>query len=228
MTGFCHEMNKHGGSCNFGINPTLRAYQIKEQTGKNPTAFKKPELDGVVIAVSGRGNRAIVQTRRQFEIHDIGQGVNKLVCQTEGKASWSICALNEDGSEAAFVNDDGKLRIVEVGKADQPAIVSVQKPESQIYRLIYTDGGKLHLLHDGGKVSLFDRLTKKLVLLEGPQEGQKFMHLEISPNADYIVILQGSDEGEKSRRVNCRTIVKRKLGRADLEGLFGCKADKDE
>ena len=44
-----------------------------------------------------------------------------------------ICALNEDGSEAAFANDD-ELRIVNVSKrdgvkADQPEIATIDLPD---------------------------------------------------------------------------------------------------
>ena len=81
---------------------------------------------------------------------------------------------------------------------DQSAIIKVQIPESLggINRLVYDEGGKLHALHAGYKASLFDSLTKELIPLEAPQEGQVAVRSAISPNADYIAFLRYVGEGE--------------------------------
>ena len=161
-----------------GTNPITRVYRVREEAGKDPVAFMKFELNGVVYAFSGSGNRVIVDKTVQFEIYDIGNDASKLVCQIDvAEFVYTICALNENGSEAAFVNSKAELRIVDVGKVagvkvDQPAIVTIKVPESvaQIYKLVYADGGKLHVLHAGRKVSFFDPLTKEFILLEAPQK----------------------------------------------------------
>ena len=160
----------------------------------------------------------------QLEIHDISKDASKLVCQFDRDGYIRACALNEDGDEAAFY--DGILRIVEVDKVsgsamDQSAIVIVKVLESvgYIYKLVYSDGDKLHVLHGGGKVSLFDSSTKELVLLKAPQEGREFTRSVISPNADYIAILQYVGEGESVKYIY-RTIVKRKCKDSDWKDLF--------
>lgn len=73
-------------------------------------------------------------------------------------------------------------------KADQPAIVTINIPDSVkgISRLVYSDGGKLHVLSAGSKVSLFDPSAKEFILLEAPHEGQRIDDLVVSPNADYM------------------------------------------
>ena len=213
-------------------NPITRIYRVRKEAEKDPVGLMAFELNGVACAVSGKGNRIIVIKRGQLEIHDISKDTSKLVCQIGVTGSIYICALNEDGSEAAFVKyADSELRIVEVSrvlgvKTDQPAIASIKFPESakQFSKLIYDDGGKLHLLHVGGKVSLFDPLANQFILLETPQE-EMVVGREISPNADYIVILQ---EGDKAKNgVNYRIIVKRKCVKADWRYLFGYEG-KDE
>ena len=142
------------------------------------------------------------------------------------------CALNEDGSEAAFARAD-ELRIMEVDKVnssamEQSAIVTVKVLESlgEIYKLMYSDEGKLHVLHLG-KVSLFDPSTKELVLLDAPEEGQDVTRLAISPNADYIAILQYVGKGDNGKYI-FRMIVKRKCKYSDWRNLPTCKVDKNK
>ena len=195
----------------------------------------KCELNGDVHAVSGNGNRVIVKREKWFEIHSIDKDASKLVCQIYTAGIVYYCALNEDGSEAAFVNSKGnELRIMEVDKVsgsamDQPAIVTVKVSESlgRICELVYSDGGKLHVLHRGGKVSLFDSSTKELVLLDAPQEGQEVIDSAISPNADYIALIRYVGEGENGKDIY-ETIVKRKCKDSDWKDLFRCKVGKDK
>ena len=219
-------------SYNVGMNPITRVYQVKEEAGKDPVAFMKFKLDGGARAISGKGNRVIVEGKRKLNVHDISKDASKLVCQIDVADFAYIWELNEDGSEAAFAKSN-QLRIVELdkivgGKADQSAIVMVKIPKSAgwINRLVYDNGSKLHVLHDDDSVSLLDPLTKKLVLLEAPQEGQEIIRVAISPNADYIVITQKGDEGESG--VDYTTTVKRKLNKNDFEDLFGCSVDKNK
>ena len=87
------------------------------------------------------------------------------------------CAPKKYGSEAAFPNNSDELQIIAVekvvgNKADKSAITTFKAPKSvgHIYKLVYSDEGKLHVLHDGDKVSLFDPSTKEFTLLEAPQE----------------------------------------------------------
>ena len=215
-------------SYSHGVNPITRVYQVREEAGKDPAALKKFDLDGKVLAVSGNDNRIMVINAGQLEIHDISEDKSKLVCQVDGTDVRHTCALNEDGSKAAFATYNAELQIVEVDKVvgnkiDQPAIITVKAPKSveTIFKLVYFDGGKLCVFHDGGKISLFNSSTKELILLEFPQEAQLAIDMEISPNADYIAFLQKSDTvGEKGKSIY-RTIVKRKLNEADFERLFG-------
>ena len=99
----------------------------------------KFKLNGMALAISGKGNRVMVvnmaANRVQLEIHDIDRDAGKLVCQFDVANDGSVCALNEDGTDAALVNSNGNLRIVAVNKvvgdkADQSAIVSVNVSES--------------------------------------------------------------------------------------------------
>ena len=75
-------------------------------------------------------------------------------------------------------------------------------------------------------VLLFDPSAKELVLLEAPQEGQEVVCRKVSPNADYVAILQERNEGESG--ASYVTTVKRKFRIADLENLFGSKANNDK
>ena len=211
-------------------NPITRVYRVREEAGKDPVAFGKFKLDGTVRAVSGNGNHVVIAKPRRLEIHDIIKDASNPVCQIY-VSSKSICALNEDGSEAAFFNKANELRIMKVDKVigvktDQPAIIKVKVPKSvgQINQLVYDDGGKLHAHHDGGKISLFDPSTKELILPDAPEKGQEVTRSAISPNADYIAFLV--PVGEKDGKTIYETIVKGKLRSVYLERLFGYKADK--
>ena len=208
---------------------TARVYQTKEHAERDPIEFIKMGSNSTFLAVSGKGNRVMVANREQLEIHDIGKDASKQACQIDMNIFWSICALNEDGSGAVFAKSK-ELRIVEVDKVfgveiDQPAIAKIKVPDSvgHIYKIVYAGEDKLHVLHAGSKVSLFDLSTKEFILLEAPQEGQKVMDAAIFPNAEYIAILQ---ESEKDQPFTCTTIVKRKLENADLKGPFGFKVAK--
>ena len=204
-------------------------YRVREDAGKDPVAFMKFAFDGTAEAVSGKGNHVMISKPMRLEIHDISKDTSKLVCQFDTDGYISAGALNEDGSEVAFY--DGGLRIMEVDKVsgsvmDQPAIVTVKVSESLgwICELVYSDEGKLHARHEGGKISLFDPSTKELVLLEAPQEEQEVIDSAISPNADYIAILRYVGKGDNGKTVY-ETIVKRKLNKADLKDIFGYEAD---
>ena len=215
----------------YGLNPITRVYRVREEAGGDPIEFVKFELNGRPRAVSGKSNRVIVKKREHFEIHEIGKDASKLVCQIDVSFKKSICALNEDGSEAAFVMGN-ELRIVEVNKVsgsamDQPAIVTVKVPESArpICQLVYDDGGKLRLPHGGGKLLLYDPSTKVLILFEAPQEAQSVTNSVISPKADCLAFLISVGKGENGKYIY-RMLVKGRLRSADLERLFGYKVDK--
>ena len=212
--------------CSYYYEDALvRIYRLREEAGKDPMASMEFEfIGGPVLAVSGKGNRIVGECTGWLEIHDIGKDASNLVCKIAVSFNDG-CALNEDGSEAAFVIDN-ELLIVEVDKAsdfamEQSAIVKVNVPESlgPIHRLVYDDGGKLHVLHAGHKVSLFDPSTKKLILLEAPEEGQGIIYSAISPNANYIAFLLSVGR-EENGKTTYRTIVKRKLRRADLRDIL--------
>ena len=222
--------------CSDDMNPITRVYRLREEAGKDPVALMKFKLDGKVHAVSGNANRVLISKSRRLEIHDISKDASKLVCQFDVAGFAYDCALNGDGSETAFY-DDGGLRILEVDKAngstmDQSAIVTVKVLESlgHIDKLVYSDGGKLHVLHYGGKISLFDPSTKELILLEAPQEGQEVFGWAISPNADYIAFqLSAGKKEENGKDIRIyRTIVKRKCKDSDWKDLFGCEIDKNK
>ena len=214
---------------------TNQIYQVREEAGTDPVGFMKLELNAETRAVSGKGNRIIVKRTEQLEIHDISKDASKLVCQIDLSLECP-CAMNEDGSEAAFINKYGELHIIDVdkvvgNKADQSSIVKVKIPKSAeyVYKLVYSDRDKLHMLHSRGKVSLFDPSTKDLILLEAPQEGQMVVNWEISPNADYIVILLGLGEGDANGIFKRhQTIVKRKCNDRDWRDLFGYDVDKNK
>ena len=218
-------------SYNREVNPITRVYRVEEEAGEGPVGLMKFELNGAALAVSDKGNRVMVVTMRQLEIHDIGKDASRLICRIRADVLWYLCALNEDGSAAAFAKeDDDELQVVDVDKvvgdkADQPAIVTVKVPElfGQISKLVYSDRDKLHVLHVGGRVSLFDPSTKELVLLEVPQGGQSILESAISPNANYIAILQKCYEEDQTSST-LRTMVKRKLNDGDCKDLFGCEA----
>jgi hypothetical protein len=156
--------------------------------------FVKLECNGMVCAVSGKGNRAIIADAGRFGMHDIDNGASKLVCSIDVDASLRNCALNEDGSEAAFITGDGVLQIMDVSKAVgdkvEPATVIAPEPLGAICQLVYSDGNRLHVVHRGGSVSLLDLSTKTLILIEAPQKGQVAVDAVISPNADYFATLQ--------------------------------------
>ena len=214
--------------------PITRVYRVREEAGKDPVGFMKFELDGTARAVSGKGNRVMVESEDRLEIHDISKDTSKLVCQISPSLGYRY-ALNEDGSQAAFVNDDGELRTVEVDKVSgsamkQSAIVTVKVTDSlgwRIDQLVYDDGGKLHVLHGGGKVSLFDPSTKEFILVEAPEKGQKVTCSAISSNTDYIAFLRDTGKRENGKMIYL-TIVKQKLGSANLARLFGYKVDKEK
>ena len=216
--------------CTYNGNVT-HVYQVREEAGKDPIGFMKFKLNGIPRAVSGKSNRVIVALPRKLEIYDIGKDAGKLVCRIDNTGFVNTCALNEDdGSRAAFVIKNRELRIVEVDKIgnsvmNQSTIAKVKGPESlaQIYKLVYSDGGKLHVLHVGGKVSLFNPSTNELVFLEAPQEGQKVVNSAISPDADYIAFLQERGKRKNGNHI-FRTIVKRKFNDTDWMGIFGYKA----
>ena len=217
--------------CSYSSSTNLitRVYRLRAEAGKDPIGLMKFKLNGEVRAVSGSGNCVIVENWKQFEIHNTGKDASKLVCQIDVPGFGYRCALNEDGSEAAFVNNNGELRIMDNfgGSAmEQPAIVNVKVPElvGRNNRLVHDDGGKLHVFHARGKVSLFGPSTKELILVEAPQEGQKVVDSAISPNADYLAFLRYVGEGENGKTIY-ETIVKQKLS-AYLERLFGYKANK--
>lgn len=88
---------------------------------------------------------------------------------------------------------------------------------------MYSDENKLHVRHYGGIISLFDPSTKTLIPIEIPQKAQE---ITVSPNADYIAILQcvGKDKSEDRRFY--RTTVRRKFTKDDWWSLFGYVADK--
>ena len=65
------------------MNDVTRVYQIMEEAGKSPTAFMKLTLNGIPRAVSGKGNRVMVENAKQLEIHDIGKEASKLVCRID-------------------------------------------------------------------------------------------------------------------------------------------------
>ena len=208
-----------------------RVYQIREEAGKDLIAFVKLELNGIVHAVSGNGNRVIVKGEDWFEIYDVSKDAGELISRIEVSFRASLCALNEDGSEAAFVIDS-KLLIAEVDKVngsaiDQSAIAKVKIPDSLealIIRLVYSDGGKLHAFDTGGNVSLYDPSTKELIISEAPQKRQLVTLAAISPNADCIAFLKKSDKVGKNGKAIYRTVVKGKLRSADLKLCFGYEA----
>ena len=207
-------------------------YQVKEEAGKDPVGFMKFELDGIARAISSKGNRVMVKDGDWLKIHDIGKDASKLVCQIDAAGFGHTCALNGNGSEAACVKDN-ELHIINVDKlvgdkADQSAVVTVKNPVSIRWatQLVYDDGGKLHVLRDACKVLLFEPVIRELILLEAPQEGQSVTDLAISPNADCIAFLQSVGDGESGG--NYRTIVKRKLGRADWMDIFGYEGNKEK
>ena len=221
-------------SYSFGMNPIIRVYRLMEETGKNPVASMKFEINGhYARAFSGNGNRVIVNDGHHWlKIHDISKGTSKLVYKMGTTDRGSICALNEDGSEAAFFIGN-ELRVVEVdminsSAIDQSAIVKVKttEPVENIFKLVYSDGGKLHVLHYGGIVSLFDPQTKELVLLEAPQEGQEATLSAISPTADYVAFLR--HVGRENGKNIYKTVVKRMLNDTDWKDLFGYKADENK
>ena len=208
----------------YELNLITRVYRVEEEAGKDPVAFMKFEYNGEVRAVSGNGNHVVISKPRRLEIHDISKDASKLLCEIDVTSDIYRYALNEDGSEAAFYANGG-LRIMEVDKVsgsamDLSAVVPVKVSESlgQVSELVYSDGGKLHVLHSGGKVSLFDPSTKELVLLEAPQE-KMIVDWAISPNADYIALVQYVGKGESGKYIY-RTIVKRKCKDSDWKDLF--------
>lgn len=214
------------------VNPVTQVYQIRE---KDLDGLMKSELNDVIArAVSGKGNR-VMATKQwdKYEIHNVGKDTSNLVCRISTTDFAYICALNEDGSEAAFVLYEraNELHIMDVDKVvgdkdDQPAIVKINVPElGKINKLAYDDGNRLHVLHDGGSISFFDSLTKKFILLEIPQEGREIVCSAISPDTNYIALLQKGDR-EKNGKTNYETIVKRKRDNTYWMHLFGCKVDK--
>ena len=172
----------------------------------------------------------MVETGKQFEIYDISKDTSRLVCRIEVAAfMYTTCALNEDGSEAAFViyNGDG-LQVVKVDKSggsamDQSTVVKVPESLGLIIQLTYDNEGKLCVLSGGGNVSLFNPSTKEFILLESQQEGQVLNQVAISPNADYIAILQQGDKVDQ--RFAYTMTVKQNFEKAYLEDFFGYKAE---
>ena len=220
--------------CFYSYNDSItRVYRLREEAGKNHIRFRKCKLNGTACAVSGNANRVMVESEDGFEIHDISKDASKLICEIDTICRYA-CALNEDGSEAAFAAKNNELRVMEADKVngsamDQPAIVTVKVSESlgYIYKLVYSDDGKLHVLHSEGKVSLFDPSTKELILLDAPEEGKGFIDSAISPNADYIAVIRYIGKGENGKYIY-ETIVKRKCKDSDWKDLFRCEVDTNK
>lgn len=220
-------------SCRDSEDPVTRVYRVREEAGEDPAGFIALELAGTVRAVSGRGNRVILAKTGHLEVHDVGKDASKRVCEIGGASSTCTCALNENGSEAAFVTTEGDIQTVKLDMiigttADQSAIATVETPASVkwIHRLVYAEEGTLYMLHDQDKISLVDPLTKELTLLKvSEEEGQEIDGLVISQSAGHVAFLQVGDMGEMGQALNYRTVVKRRLGEADWRQHFGYKAE---
>ena len=211
-----------------GVHSSTHIYRLKKEAGKDPVALMKFKLNGTPRAVSGNGNCVLLEKTKQLEIHDISTDASKLLCQFNMRTdSVSTCTLNEDGSEAACVTYYYEmLLIIKVDKTacaetDQPATVGVNIPKSagRVSKLVYDNGGRLHVLHNGGKISFFDPSTKEFTLLEAPQMGQRVISGAISPNAKYIATIQNCDE--EDQLLLRKIIVKRKLDKTDFKDFFG-------
>ena len=205
--------------CIYSYRPNLvaRVYRVREEAGKDAVIFMQCELNGRILAVSGKGNRIMIETAEEkIEIYDITRKVSELVCQINITDSYlHECALNEDGSEAAFTTSAKELQIVKVNKVvgdkvDQPVIVALKVSNlGDIDKLMYSDGNKLYLCQND-KVWLCDPLTNELTLLCGLQNALNlFGTAAISPNADYIAILEQGNRGENG--TEWRVTVRRKL-----------------
>lgn len=162
------------------------------------------------------------------EIHDIGEDASSFVCQIYNADFGSICALNEDGSEVAFVSRrDDKVQIVEVDKftdaeSDQLKIITpkMPAPAAQVYQLVYADGGRLYIGHRGGQVSVVDPATKAATILE--PSAPKGVIATISPSADYIALVEEHKECvDPGKDYNYRATVKGRLGSSVWGLLFG-------
>lgn len=71
LTSFSHDR---------GMNNIARVYRVKEKTEDNLVGFIKSKLNGVVLAVSGKGNCVTVTIAGKLEIHDVGEDTRKLIC----------------------------------------------------------------------------------------------------------------------------------------------------
>jgi hypothetical protein len=188
-------------------------------------------LHGKPRAVSGNGNRVMVENAKKLEIHNIDKDAGTRACKIDIDATFYDYAMNEDGSEAALANCKDGLRVVDVNKVvgdkvDPSAIVTIKIPESlgEIRQLVYSDSSKLHVLHSEGKVSLFDPSTKTLVLVETPEKGQNIIRSAISPNADYIAMVQLVGTKEDGMTAY-KAIVKQRFGSAELRSVFGYETE---
>lgn len=176
-------------ACNLMASVT-RVYKAMKELGEDPTTSIKYAIEGRVLAISGNGNRVIVGTEDWLEIHDIC--TRRLVWRADGTAFRNNCALDGDGSEAAFARCDDKLRVVKVKSVsgidvDPSAVVKVldSKPFVNSLYVLYN-----HI------ASLFDPSTKKLIPLKFLKR-RKEAWSAISPSGDYIAVV---------RREGCGTL----------------------
>ena len=224
---YCGILSRDGRTlCSFDAarNPVTYAYKIEETDPA--VGFMKFKFNGELVAVSGKGNRAMVMRNEWLEIYDMSKDALKLVYKIGAADFEGPFALNEEGSEAAFAITNSELQIVNVdtpigNPVGRSTIVTVSESLGSIGQLVYDDENKLHVCHDG-KISLFDPSTKKLILLEASQRSQRITALAISPDANYIAILIGLDgRNETERFKKHQTVVKRKFRKTDKKKFLG-------
>ena len=171
----------------------------------------------------------MVQKQPYTMIYGIDKGASRLICRIdEFNTSEPIGALNEDGSQAAFIISgypDYMLKIVEVnrmgdGAVDRPVVATFALPgysfNAKPKKLAYDSKDKLHILYLDGQVSLFNASTRELVFIpqEPTRDGEEIVDSDISPDARYTAMLFKANE-EKERDVVHRLVVRKKTERLD-------------
>lgn len=186
-------------ACLGALGFTTCIYRLKEspESGKE-LALAAKFTNCKPMALSGNGSRVMVISVKQYFIRDVDTG--KVAFQVDGANLSDVCALNEDGSEAAFFTQECRLQVAKAGATTGVATSVISGGPvltARIEQLVYDDRNSLHVVQNG-KVSLYDPSTNELVLLfkVPPLKGTPVFQFAVSPNAEKIVIVYPTGEKE--------------------------------
>ena len=131
------------------------------------------------------------------------------------------CALKKDGREAAFFNSSDELQVIAVEKTLETKLINLRSPQSKsqsqwdVSVNVYSDEGKLHVLHNGDSLTL--RSSNKRIYPPRSSTGSTKGHLLSDFSKDRLHCFP--PQNERDQPFTHTTIAKRKLRKTDLEYL---------